>query len=209
MKTCSVCQKEITSQMIRHGAAISRGSSLFHRDCHRSAKTSGMPLAPPPLGGPVASGAPGPPMGTSYPDIPEAVEYASFWRRWGSHIIDSFIMNVILFAVSFLIGFGTGMFGLAETNPVSIIGAVVAFVAPVAYCIVFWTRTGATPGKAALGVRVVSAGGGPLTGGQSFVRYIGYLVSTLVFCLGFLAMLWDDENRCWHDRMAGTRVIRT
>ena len=61
----------------------------------------------------------------------------------------------------------------------------------------------------ALGVRVVSAGGGPLTGGQSFVRYIGYLVSTLVFCLGFLAMLWDDENRCWHDRMAGTRVIRT
>jgi uncharacterized RDD family membrane protein YckC len=145
---------------------------------------------------------------TSFPDIPETVQYASFWRRFGAHIIDSFILNVVVFVASFLFGIGAGAFGLVEPSVLSVLGGIIGFVIPIAYCVMFWVRTGATPGKVALGVRVVSAGGGSLRPGQSIVRYFGYLVSALVFCLGYLAMLWDDESRCWHDRMAGTRVIR-
>ena len=207
MKTCQVCRKEITSQMVRHGQAISRGANVFHRDCHRSyrmgavpAPTRDVPTSPrrPPSARGIA-----PP--TSFPDIPEPVEYASFWRRIGAHIIDSFILNIV--ATVLLIPVA-GALGMGEPSLPALLGMLVVSLLPLVYWIVFWTRTGATPGKSALGIRVVSSGGDPVTGGQSVVRCIGYFFSSLVFCLGYLAMLWDDEKRCWHDRMAGTRVIR-
>ena len=79
---------------------------------------------------------------------------------------------------------------------------------PVLYCVGYWSKKGATPGKAALGIRVVNAEDGSPSGAQSLVRYIGYILSSIPFCLGYLWMLWDRESRCWHDMMSGTRVIR-
>ena len=43
---------------------------------------------------------------------------------------------------------------------------------------------------------------------QSVIRYLGYIPSGLLLGLGYVWMLWDDQNRCWHDKMAGTYVIR-
>jgi uncharacterized RDD family membrane protein YckC len=78
---------------------------------------------------------------------------------------------------------------------------------PISYFTVSWCRNGATPGKAAFGIRVVSARAVPLTRVQAVVRYFGYLLSGFLF-LGYLWMLWDAEKRCWHDVLAGTRVVR-
>ncbi|MBM4416055.1 MAG: RDD family protein, partial [Chloroflexi bacterium] len=30
----------------------------------------------------------------------------------------------------------------------------------------------------------------------------------LALGLGYLSSLWDNERRTWHDRLAGTRVVR-
>jgi uncharacterized RDD family membrane protein YckC len=208
MKTCLVCQKEVTTQMVRHGKAISSGANVFHRECHRSYRMGAADVAAAPKA-PARSRAPGvAPLatpGTSFPDIPEAVEYASFWRRFGAHIIDSFVLNVVATVLLFPMA---GALGMGQPSLPALLGLLAVSLVPLAYWIVFWTRTGATPGKAALGIRVVSSNGGPVSGGQSFVRCIGYFFSSLVFCLGYLAMLWDDEKRCWHDRMAGTRVVK-
>ncbi len=89
-----------------------------------------------------------------------------------------------------------------------ILANLVGIVLPVAYFIWFWSRNGATPGKRMVGIRVVNSNDGPPSGVQSFVRYIGYQISALPLCLGFLWMLWDADKRCWHDMMSGTRVIR-
>ena len=59
-----------------------------------------------------------------------------------------------------------------------------------------------------LGIRVAREDGSDLTGGQSILRYLGYIPSSLFFGLGYLWMLFDNEKRCWHDMMAGTRVYR-
>ncbi len=68
--------------------------------------------------------------------------------------------------------------------------------------------TGQTLGKRVMGIRVVDfAGGGPIGYGRGFIRYIGKIVSGLVFCLGFLWMLWDREKQAWDDKFAGTVVV--
>lgn len=70
--------------------------------------------------------------------------------------------------------------------------------------------TGATLGKALVGIRVIDAltdrpGPGVLRGVS---RYVARLFSAAVCLLGYLSMLTDRRRRTWHDRMTGTRVVR-
>lgn len=84
------------------------------------------------------------------------------------------------------------------------------FVIPVVIAIYYigsWALTGATIGKWLLGLRVVGADGAPPTVLRSAIRFVGYAVSAIVFFLGYLWVLVDDERRAWHDDMAGTWVI--
>jgi uncharacterized RDD family membrane protein YckC len=68
---------------------------------------------------------------------------------------------------------------------------------------------GQTVGKMFLGLRVL----GPDGRNPGFWRTVlrdglGKPVSAVVLCLGYLWMLWDGEQQTWHDKIAGTRVIR-
>jgi uncharacterized RDD family membrane protein YckC len=75
------------------------------------------------------------------------------------------------------------------------------------YFVGLWALTGATVGKRILGLRVVSADGFPPTIGRSLIRLVGYGLSALVFFLGFLWVLVDEDRRAWHDELAGTWVV--
>ncbi len=77
----------------------------------------------------------------------------------------------------------------------------------VLYSVLSWTLTGRTPGKAIMGLRVVSNDGGRVSLGKSFLRLAGYLLSTLMLGAGFFWVLVDDRRRAWHDHLAGTRVV--
>ena len=73
----------------------------------------------------------------------------------------------------------------------------------------FWARGGQTPGLRAIGLRVVRDGdGGRVAGWQAVVRMAGYVVSILVFCVGLAWILFDEQQRGWHDLLAGTVVVR-
>jgi uncharacterized RDD family membrane protein YckC len=118
------------------------------------------------------------------------------------------ILNVAVIACCFVFVVGAGFLGTVERSYSTIAGGLIGAILPLLYCAWFWVKRGGTPGKTVLGLRVVTAGGGRPTTAQSLVRYFGYLLSTLGFGLGYLWMLWDDDGRCWHDLMSGTRVIR-
>lgn len=193
METCAHCRKEVTPRMIRDGSALSRGAEIYHRNCHRETRGRAPRVGSRPT--------------TSFPQIAVGMEPAGFWRRVGAHVIDGFILNVVVFFAAFAMGVVVGIAG-AEPSAGAVVGGVIGFVVPLLYCISFWVKKGATPGKMMLGIRVTREDGGELTGGQSFVRYLGYIPSALVFGLGYLWMLFDSEKRCWHDMIAGTRVIR-
>jgi uncharacterized RDD family membrane protein YckC len=147
------------------------------------------------------------PAATSFPDIAVGLEPAGFWRRVGAHVIDGFILNVFVFLASFMTGLMAGVSG-AEPSGAALLGGVIGLVVPMLYCVSFWVKKGATPGKMMLGIRVTREDGSDLTGGQSILRYLGYIPSSLFFGLGYLWMLFDNDKRCWHDMMAGTRVYR-
>lgn len=74
---------------------------------------------------------------------------------------------------------------------------------------------GGTLGKLALGVRVVKEATGEKPGaGPGFLRWIIQAVGGFLCGIGtllvYLSPFWDsaDRNRGWHDRVAGTLVIR-
>lgn len=76
----------------------------------------------------------------------------------------------------------------------------------VSYFTVLHSWGGQTLGKLIVGIRVDAAEGGLLPPGRSFLRTVGYLLSALPLGAGFLWLVLDREQRCWHDRLAGSRV---
>jgi uncharacterized RDD family membrane protein YckC len=85
----------------------------------------------------------------------------------------------------------------------------ISWVLPSVAVIVFWVYRSATPGKMMLSLRIVDAGSGESPGfGQSIGRYFGYFVSTIPFCLGLIWVAFDPRKQGWHDKLAGTVVVR-
>ena len=80
---------------------------------------------------------------------------------------------------------------------------------PLVLTVFFWRRYRGSPGKLLLGCRVVDArSGGTLSVGQAVLRWFAYIVSMLPLCLGFLWIAWDARKQGFHDKIAGTVVIR-
>ena len=50
-------------------------------------------------------------------------------------------------------------------------------------------------------------GGGPIGYTRGFLRYIGRILSTIPFLLGYFWMLWDPQKQTWHDKIANSVVV--
>ena len=87
-----------------------------------------------------------------------------------------------------------------------------AVVFPLAYFIWFLTllQKGLTPGKMLLGLQVVDQRNGAIPGfGKMFLReIIGRILSGLFFGLGYFWAIFDKNGQAWHDKLAGTVVIK-
>ena len=85
----------------------------------------------------------------------------------------------------------------------------VSWVLPAVAVVLFWLARQATPGKMAIGARIVDAktGGKPSTS-QLLIRYLGYYVAMLPLFIGILWVAFDPRKQGWHDKMAGTVVVR-
>ena len=66
-----------------------------------------------------------------------------------------------------------------------------------------------TPGRRLLGIRVVNESGDPISFWRGILRgIIGKTVSGIFLYLGFIWAAFDREKRGWHDKIAGTYVVR-
>lgn len=75
-----------------------------------------------------------------------------------------------------------------------------------AYFFAFW-RAGQTLGMRAWRLHVERAGGGRLRGRDALLRVLAAAVSWAALGMGFLSALVDREQRTWHDRLSGTRLV--
>ncbi len=70
----------------------------------------------------------------------------------------------------------------------------------------FWG--GYTPGKRALGIRVVRLDGRPVSLWNAFERFGGYAAGLVTGLVGFAQILWDANRQGVQDKIAGTAVVR-
>jgi len=135
------------------------------------------------------------------------VQYGGFWLRLAATIIDTIWMVAIIIPVLYLI-YGPEYFASTKAilGPADLI---MNYIFPILAVLLFWRYRSATPGKMILSLKIVDAKtlGKPSTG-QFIARYFGYFVSTIALCLGFLWIAFDKRKQGWHDKIAGTVVIR-
>jgi len=130
-------------------------------------------------------------------------ELAGLADRIAANIIDNAVL-LIPMAIAQLLLFSSG-----ELLPANLVNFVFMAI-PVAYYWYFWTqKDGQSPGKFAVGIRVVRANGMPMKDVDAVIRAIGYHVSAMVFGLGFIWAIFDKNNQTWHDKIARTYVIRS
>lgn len=134
-------------------------------------------------------------------------EYAGFWIRTGAVLIDLVVMAIVLgIPLTFIYGTeyweGTQMIhGFWD--------ALLGWIVPIVATIWFWLRFFGTPGKMALKLKIVDAKtGNKLTLRQAIGRYFAYIPAMLPIGLGFVWIGIDKKKQGWHDKLAGTVVIK-
>ena len=75
------------------------------------------------------------------------------------------------------------------------------------YFTVFHAWTGQTIGKMIMGIKVVPKSNGLLPPSVAFLRWTGYILSSIPLATGFLWSAVDKDHCAWHDRLAMTRVV--
>jgi uncharacterized RDD family membrane protein YckC len=140
--------------------------------------------------------------------LPRVITVIGFGRRFVAYLIDA----LLLYAVTFCLSFGVMTATISGRDPqaaantnltLQCLGVLIAM----AYFVIFWATAGATPGKMALGIKVIGTDGQPVTWGKAILRYIGYIVSGLVIALGFIWIAFDARRQGWHDKIANTYVV--
>jgi len=159
---------------------------------------------PPPsaISDPAPGAAAAGPSSAAAPTFQAALPRAGFWIRMGALFIDAIIIGAAcgsLFTPHPIINMpGIHVDGLnfGTLLPLAIYGALM------------WKWKGTTIGGMICGLRVVRLDDRPIEWETAIVRALACFLSTVLF-LGFFWIAFDAEKQAWHDKIAGTVVVRT
>ena len=133
---------------------------------------------------------------------------AGFLDRFVAFSFDYFLILALSYAALFAAGRAIGP-SAAASNPLLIGWLAAWLVLFLLYHAALSSGGRSTLGKKLFGVQVFTTDGYPLDFSKALIRSTCYVVSSLLFGLGFLWALWDKEKKAWHDKIAGTMVLET
>jgi len=134
---------------------------------------------------------------------------APFFPRLAAWLLDRLILGVLLFVPRL-----TVLFGKMETQALSraflfkyTVEDIVLWALAAAYFVILTAIGGATPGKKAMGLKVVTLEGEKpsfltVLCRETWARYLSSLL-----CIGYILCLADPEQGTLHDRICDTRVV--
>jgi uncharacterized RDD family membrane protein YckC len=122
--------------------------------------------------------------------LPDVLAYpkAGFWERMAAGFLDMVLIGIIA---------GAAVHSASLTMLVAL-----------AYFSAMWTWKGTTVGGIVLGLKVVRADGQPLPFLVALTRALAAAFSIFVLFLGIFWIAWDLDKQGWHDKIAGTVVLK-
>ena len=138
--------------------------------------------------------------------VESIMEYVGFWARVGASLIDTVLLLVVTLPLTYL---AYGRISSAKAFILGPVDVLVNWLLPAVLIVWLWSKLQATPGKIILSAKIVDADTGAEPRLQQLlIRYLGYFVSALPLCLGFIWIGLDRRKQGWHDKMANTVVVR-
>jgi len=145
--------------------------------------------------------------------------YGGFWTRFCAKFVDAIILWVVGIVVQMLLAlvvlgsantFGTAMlkYSAHQRLVFQAFSIPLSIGVAICYAIFFIKRWDATPGKMALGLKLVRPDGSKLSVGRIIGRYFAEWISGAILCIGYIMVAFDDQKRGLHDRICDTRVIK-
>jgi len=139
-------------------------------------------------------------------DQAQTVYYGGFWSRVLASIMDSIWMMIFTSALLWLI-WGASQWQTEQSGGLG--GFLLSYGLPFALTLTFWVVKGATPGKMIMGLIIVDARTlERASTTRLLVRYLSYFISMLPLFLGIFWVAFDKRKQGWHDKIAGTLVIK-
>jgi uncharacterized RDD family membrane protein YckC len=142
------------------------------------------------------------------------MSYAGFWIRFAAAFLDGIILGVIGLILNMAFGVGingmtSGRNSVGDVLPVMLTMGLFALKIGIAlsYQTFMVGKYGATVGKMACRIHVVTPEGGKVSYLRAFGRYFGTLLSSFTCLIGYIMAAFDDEKRALHDRICSTRVV--
>lgn len=130
------------------------------------------------------------PMGaaSSEPQPPTLLPRVGFWLRFLANFLDFVLVSLVIAAL------------FHRPNWF--------FIAWVVYHLTLWSWRGTTLGGIVLGLKIVRTDGRPIGFPVACVRLLGGFFSAAVLGLGFVWAGWSQDKQSWHDKIAGTVVVK-
>jgi uncharacterized RDD family membrane protein YckC len=123
-------------------------------------------------------------VGTAPADI-VLLPHVGFWRRFCATLLDFILLGLIIHL--------TGPFFL---------------IIWVGYHVAMWAWKGTTIGGIVMSLKIVRLDGQPIDFAVALVRSLSCFFSAFALFLGFFWAGWDKERQAWHDKIAGTIVVK-
>jgi uncharacterized RDD family membrane protein YckC len=113
---------------------------------------------------------------------------AGFWIRMAALLLDAILIGIMVHE-------------LPHSHNLELLALAI-------YGAVMWKLRGATIGGIVFDLQVVRLDGREIDWTTAIVRALGCFLSLMIAGLGFIWIAFDDAKQAWHDKFAGTVVVR-
>ncbi len=140
-------------------------------------------------------------------------QYVGFWIRFLAFLIDSTVASLLIAPIAVLV-IGSD---ISINDPAQMLAQLpeiakhltIQSILFAILSVLLWIWLASTPGKMIFNAYIADQHTfARASKRQLVIRYLGYFVSMLGFMFGFLWISFDPRKQGWHDKMAGTVVIK-
>lgn len=140
---------------------------------------------------------------------------AGFLQRFFAWLIDQAILIILYLLARFAIELAAGVYNRSQIQVPSLVLSLgligfllILLLGHFLYFGYFWSRRERSIGMGMMNIRVVKADYSSLSFvGAGLRGSIGYYLSSLIFCLGYLWFFIDEQQQTWHDKIFNTIVL--